>query len=64
MINVGLAQARPNSVKTMTSLPINLYHKQYMFTHKWSLLKVAQMVIVEGCHFIYYDDFSPPLKIF
>ena len=40
-------------VKTMTSLPINLYHKQYTFTHKWSLLKVAPIY--------YYYDFSPPL---
>ena len=30
----------------MTSLPINLYHKQYAFTHKWSLLKVAPLIII------------------
>ena len=33
-------------VQNMTSPPINLYH--------------TQMVIVEGCPFIYYYDFSPP----
>ena len=41
----------------MTSLSINLYHKQYTFTHKWSLLKVAPL-------FYYYDFLSPPFKIF
>ena len=33
-------------VKTMTSPQINLYHKQYTFTHKWSLLKVASLFII------------------
>ena len=34
----------------MTSPPINLYHKQYTFTHK--------MVIVECCLLIYYETCS------
>ena len=32
--------------KTTISLSINLYHKQYTFTHIWSLLKAALLFIV------------------
>ena len=33
-------------IKTRTSLPINLYHKQYTFTHKWSLSKLLLYLLL------------------